>query len=216
MNTPEAQFAVLIKRVQSVLKPLGYKKEGKNFRLFEPDGLGKIICIKRNRWNTCDCLLFSLDIGVYFEKEPIIQNRRFKEIECQLRKVVARQDSGTLQLISGNGDWRENLEMRYWLITEDTDMEALFASIHLGLKVCFDWFDLFPDRKAAIEKILSGEADQYSDYNVMHYGNAKLLADMGYARQVYERIKDADPDCTYVVRLAQEIKRLSEEDTSWK
>ena len=210
MNTPEAQFAVLIKRVQSVLKPLGYKKEGKNFRLFEPDGLGKIICINRNRWNTCDCLLFSLDIGVYFEKEPIIQNRRFKEIECQLRKVVVRQDSGTLQLTPRNRDWREDLEMRYWLITEDIDTEALFASVHLGLEACFDWFNIFPDRKVTIEKILSGEADQYSDYNVMHYRNAKLLADMGYARQVYERIKDANPDYTYVVRLAQEIKKSLE------
>ncbi len=60
--------------------------------------------------------------------------------------------------------------------------------------------------------MLSGEADRYSDYNVMHYGNAKLLADMGFARQVYERIKDTDPDYTYVVRLAQEIKKsLAEE-----
>ena len=211
MNTPETQFTVLLKQIYNILKPLGYKKEGNNFRLFAQDGLGKIICVNRNRWNSWDYLLFSLDIGVYFEKDSIIQNLRFKEIECQLRKVIVRQDSGTLQLISGNGDWREDLEMRYWLITEDTDMEALFASVRLGLGACFDWFNLFPERKAAIEKILSGEADQYSDYNVMHYRNAKLLADMGYERQVYERIKDTDPDYTYVVRLAQEIKKSLEE-----
>ena len=118
MNTPEAQFTVLLKQVYNILKPLGYKKEGNNFRLFAQDGLGKIICVNRNRWNSWDYLLFSLDIGVYFEKDSIIQNLRFKEIECQLRKVIVRQDSGTLQLISGNGDWREDLEMRYWLITE--------------------------------------------------------------------------------------------------
>ena len=117
MNTPAAQFAVLLKQIYSILKPLGYKKEGKNFRLFEPDGLGKIICVNRNRWNTCDRLLFSLDIGVYFEKEPIIQNRRFKEIECQLRKVVVRQDSGTLQLTPRNRDWREDLESRLILFS---------------------------------------------------------------------------------------------------
>ena len=211
MNTPEAQFTVLLKQVYNILKPLGYKKEGNNFRLFAQDGLGKIICVNRNRWNSRDYLLFSLDIGVYFEKDSIIQNLRFKEIECQLRKVIVRQDSGTLQLISGNGDWREDLEMRYWLITEDTDMEALFTSVRLGLRACFDWFTLFPERKAVIEKMLSGETDRYSDYNVMHYRNAKLLADMGYARQVYERIKDTDPDYTYVVRLAQEIKKSLEE-----
>ena len=155
--------------------------------------------------------VFSLDIGVYFEKDSIIQNLRFKEIECQLRKVIVRQDSGTLQLTPGNRDWREDLEMRYWLITEDTDMEALLTSVRLGLGACFDWFNLFPERKAVIEKMLSGEADRYSDYNVMHYRNAKLLTDMGYGRQVYERIKDTDPDYTYVVRLAQEIKKSLEE-----
>ena len=211
MNTPETQFTVLLKQVYNILKPLGYKKEGNNFRLFAQDGLGKIICVNRNRWNSGDNLLFSLDIGVYFEKDSIIQNLRFMEIECQLRKVIVRQDSGTLQLISGNGDWREDLEMRYWLITEDTDREALLTSVRLGLEACFDWFNLFSERKAVIEKMLSGEADRYSDYNVMHYRNAKLLADMGYARQVYERIKDTDPDYTYVVRLAQEIKKSLEE-----
>ena len=90
-------------------------------------------------------------------------------------------------------------------------MEDLLASVRLGLGACFDWFNLFPERKAVIEKMLSGEADRYSDYNVMHYSNAKLFADMGYARQVYERIKDTDPDYTYVVRLAQEIKKSLEE-----
>ena len=30
--------------------------------------------------------------------------------------------------------------------------------------------------------MLSGQADQYSDYNVMHYSNEKLLADMGYIK----------------------------------
>ncbi len=212
MNTPETKFTALLKQIYSILKSLGYKKEGNNFRLFAPDGLGKVICVSRNRWNNLDYLLFSLDIGVYFEKESIIQKRRFKEIECQIRKVIVRQDSGTHQHAPGNGDWREDLEMRYWLITEQTDTEALFASVHLGLEACFDWFNLFPERKVTIEKMLSGEADRYSDYNVMHYRNAKLLADMGYARQVYERIKDTNPDYTYVVRLAQEIKKSLEEE----
>ena len=63
MNTPETQFTVLLKQIYNILKPLGYKKEGNNFRLFAQDGLGKIICVNRNRWNSGDNLLFSLDIA---------------------------------------------------------------------------------------------------------------------------------------------------------
>lgn len=36
----------------SVLKPLGWKKEGNNFRQYANDGLCKIINFQKSRWNT--------------------------------------------------------------------------------------------------------------------------------------------------------------------
>lgn len=209
---PSETFAGLLKRVHGVLKPLGYKKEGQNFRLFTPDGLGKIICFGKNRANTGDCLCFRLDIGVYFEKEPVIAERRFKEYDCQLRQLVKRRDSGSLQkrgllnALRPKSRREELLEDDGWVITVRTDPEALFASVRLGLACCLDWFGHFPDREAVIEMILTGKAQQYTWNNVLAYPTAKLLTGMGHGRRVYEQIRDTDPVHCRLVQLAREIR----------
>lgn len=212
MSTPQEEFAALLKRVHSeMLKPLGYKKEGQNFRLFTPDGLGRIICFSKNRGNSKDYLLFRLDIGVYFEKTPELAEKRFKEYDCQLRQLVNRRDSGTLQKrglldLLRPRDFREDCEDKEWLITGRTDTEALFASVRLGVAWSLDWFGHFPDRETVVQSILTGEAQQFVWNNVLAYPTAKLLDGMGCGRQVYERIKDTDPVHCRVVQLAREIK----------
>lgn len=209
--TPQEQFTALLKQAHGVLKPLGFKKDGQNFRLFTPDGLGKIICFSKNRGNSKDYLLFRLDIGVYFEKTPELTEKKFKEYDCQLRQLVERQDSGTLQKrgpldFLRPRDFREGCEDREWLITKRTDTEALFDSVRLGLDFCLEWFGHFPDRETVIQGILTGEAQQFVWNNVLAYPTAKMLDDMGCGRQVYERIKDTDPVHCHVVQLAREIK----------
>lgn len=42
-------FKDIMKSVYAELKPLGYKKDGQNFRLFQEDGLCKIINFQRDR-----------------------------------------------------------------------------------------------------------------------------------------------------------------------
>ncbi len=209
--TPQEQFTALLKQAHGVLKPLGFKKDGQNFRLFTPDGLGKIICFSRNRGNSKDYLLFRLDIGVYFEKTPEITEKKFKEYDCQLRQLVERQDSGTLQKrgpldFLRPWDFREGCEDKEWLLTKRTDPETLWASLRLGLDFCLDWFGHFPDREGVIRGILTGEAKQFVWNNILAYPTAKMLDDMGCGRQVYERIKDTDPVHCRVARLAREIK----------
>ena len=209
--TPQEQFTELLKQAHGVLKPLGFKKDGQNFRLFTPDGLGKIICFSKNRGNSRDYLLFRLDIGVYFEKTPEITEKKFKEYDCQLRQLVNRQDSGTLQKrglldLLRPRDFREGCEDKEWLITAKTDPDALWASLRLGLDFCLDWFSHFPNREGAIRDILTGEAQQFVWNNILAYPTAKMFTDMGYGRQVYEKIKDTDPVHCRVVQLAQEIK----------
>lgn len=209
--TPQEQFTELLKQTHGVLKPLGFKKDGQNFRLFTPDGLGKIICFSKNRGNSRDYLLFRLDIGVYFEKTPEITEKKFKEYDCQLRQLVERQDSGTLQKrglldFLRPRDFREGCEDKEWLITAKTDPDALWASLCLGLDFCLDWFGHFPNREGAIRDILTGEAQQFVWNNILAYPTAKMFTDMGYGRQVYEKIKDTDPVHCRVVQLAQEIK----------
>ena len=212
MTAPSEQFTALLKQVHSdILKPLGFKKDGQSFRLFTPDGLGKIICFTKNRGNSRDYLLFRLDIGVYFEKTPEITEKKFKEYDCQLRQLVNRQDSGTLQKrglldLLRPRDFREDCEDKEWLITQRTDTEALWASVRLGLEAALRWFAHFPDREGVIEAILTGEARQLVWNIPLSYSTAKLLDEIGYGRQVYEKIKDTDPIHCRVVQLAEEIR----------
>ena len=40
----------------------------------------------------------------------------------------------------------------------------------------------------------------------MKYDTAKMLADMGYEREVYDRIKDTDPKYKFQFELAEELR----------
>ena len=73
MNTPEAQFAVLIKRVQSVLKPLGYKKEGKIFAFLNQMGWERLFALTETV-GTLVTVCFSAWILVFILKK----SRSFK------------------------------------------------------------------------------------------------------------------------------------------
>lgn len=66
-------FKDIMKSVYAELKPLGYKKDGQNFRLFQEDGLCKIINFQRDRWNTKESIAFTMNTGIYFEKDVSIQ-----------------------------------------------------------------------------------------------------------------------------------------------
>ena len=85
----EDKYQELLRRAhEEILKPLGFKKDGQNFRQIAPDGLGKIVNFRKDKWNQKDRRLgFLIYTGVYFEPEPAIKNRAFKEYDCQLRQL---------------------------------------------------------------------------------------------------------------------------------
>ena len=180
----DERYKELLRQVYEILKPLGYKKEASNFRQIYKGGLGKILNFQKSKWNTNNEIQFVLNAGVYFEKENVIQNFRFKESECQIRKRV-----------NGNDSW--------WVINESTDMEKLYESVKNSLSMILDLFSVFTDKETTIELILNEKANSYSDITIMHYRNAKLLTDMGYAREVYELIKDSN--AKFLAELAKEI-----------
>ena len=64
----EEKYKELLKNLYAILKPLGYRKEASDYRLFRPDGLARIVNIQRNKNNTAQCCMFTINIGVYFEK----------------------------------------------------------------------------------------------------------------------------------------------------
>lgn len=78
----------------SVLKPLGWKKEGNNFRQYDNDGLCKIINFQKSRWNTSqeyDCQFrnrASSKGGTYRLNDTVDLSTFQEEIACIITDEV--------------------------------------------------------------------------------------------------------------------------------
>ena len=160
----DEKFKEFTRKLHEILKPLGYRKEGANYRIFGPDGLCRIINLQKNRWTTAVHCEFTINIGVYFEKNEKITNRRFKEYDCQIRKRVDERDMGGVK--------------QWWLIDPTTDLEKLLAELLPILQYIEEWFSHFPSRDETIVKILDGSAQQYSEDIIMNNDTKKLLAEI--------------------------------------
>lgn len=191
----DEKFCELLKKGYKLLKPLGYRKEGANYRCFGADGLCRIINFQRNKWNTKERCDFVINIGVYFEQNTMISNRKFKEYDCQIRQRINNRDyAGT--------EW--------WHLDSKTNIEELLQTLKPVLQHIEKWFSLFPSKETAIQMILDGTAQEYSCLNVMHFYTAKLLVDMGYSHEVYAMIKDTkdtNPKATMMIELAEKLQK---------
>ncbi|MEY8388658.1 DUF4304 domain-containing protein [Oscillospiraceae bacterium 38-13] len=181
----DARFRELLSRLREELGPQGWRKEGPSFRFFAPDGLCRIINFQKSRQNHSERLEFFINLGVYFEKDREVVNRRFKEYECILR-----------QRLNPDGPGQE------WRVQPET--EELFQDLRAALTRARDWFSLFPTKEETIESILSGEAQKNSGTIVMHYFTARLLTDMGYGDRVYAQIRDSK--APMLAELANQIR----------
>lgn len=184
----EARFRALLSRVHETLKPLGYGKDGANFRLYGGDGLCRIINFQKNRYNTREHLEFVINYGLYFEKEPEIQNRKFKEYECAERGRT-HPDAGD----------------SWWVLEPSTDQEALLESVRAGVAQALESMDAFPTRECLIEALLSTEdGSEASRRHPLSFHWAELLVEMGYRERVYERIRDSQAG--FLRELAEKIR----------
>lgn len=168
----EEAWRELLTEVHRLLKPLGWRKEGGNFRLLLPDGLGWIIQFQRDRTDTAEDIGFTVNAGVYFEKNVPITNRRFREVDCQVRARPA-----CLSPRYGRDTW--------WHLGEGADPTVLWEELRTFLlEDVLPFLDRFPTRERTVELILNGEAQAWTDMNILHLQTARLLADMGHGRQV--------------------------------
>lgn len=157
----EEKYKELLKNLYAILKPLGYRKEASDYRLFCPDGLARIVNIQRNKNNTAQCCMFTINIGVYFEKGDVLSNRKFKEYDCQIRKRVKSEE---------NEEW--------WIIEKDTDIEGLMESLQIILGHIEKWFDNFISKEETIHRILDKSVETVPDTMIMSYPTAKLKGDV--------------------------------------
>ena len=178
--------------VQHLLKPLGWRKEGGNFRLFLPDSLGWIIQFQRDRTNTAEEIGFTVNAGVYLETNVPMTNRRFREADCQVRARPA-----CLSPHYGRDTW--------WRLAAGTDLAALREEMKAFLlRDVLPFLDRFSTRERTVELILNGQAEAWTDRNVLHLDTARLLVDMGYGRRVLPLIEPAGN--AWFAALAAEIR----------
>ena len=133
MDKPvDVEFKKLLGELHKTLfKAKGYKKTGSNFRLYLPDGLCKIVNFQKSQFNDRDECRFTINIGLYFQKNPEQPYLMFQEYECQIRTRVA-------------GISRRYVGDHWWILTERTDSEKLCAELlALMQEDILPWLDQF-------------------------------------------------------------------------
>ena len=131
----DEKFNDLLKRVNGILKPLGYKKEGSNFRLYLPNGICKIFNFQKSKWNTKEHLEFCINAGIYFEKNDNINNLKFKEYDCIIRKRREREKGKF-------GVW--------WIINDYANMDEIYESVKIALEEIIRDFEFFSSKEKTI------------------------------------------------------------------
>lgn len=177
----QEELSDLLKKLhEAILKPCGFKKDGKDFRLIQDGELGKIVNFQSDRYNDAASCRFTINAGVYFESGTELENQTFKEYECQIRQRPA-----VLKHSYGKDTW--------WTIDKNTDPEQLQQELECFLNdTVLPWLDYFPTKAATIQSLLNGEAQKHGAKNTMHYDNAKLLTEMGYGSEVLPHIINID------------------------
>lgn len=135
----DEKFKELLTRLQKeLLKEKGFKKSGQNFRMFLPDGTCKIINFQKSMFNGDGECRFTINIGLYFQKDLENIYANFKECECQIRTRVA----GISRRYTGD---------HWWVQTEATDGERLFSELlTLMQEDILPWLDQFSCRRDVI------------------------------------------------------------------
>lgn len=149
-------------------KPLGYKKEGANFRLILPDGLGKVVNFQRNRYNTARRCSFTVNTGIYLEQDSVLKNTRFKEYQCLVRRRPR---------LSPPDPW--------WTIEEGKASGPVWAAMEETFsKAVLPWLDAFPSRQETLERLIESlRRQEYGDIPQPVY-LAGRLASWGYGQEL--------------------------------
>lgn len=170
----------------SVFKPVGWKKEGSNFRHYGSDGLCKIINFQKSRWNTSQECVFYINMGIYIEKEKEIEKKKFCEYECQFRNRASSKGGA-------------------YILNADVDLLSFQEQIaHIIADEVLVFLNNFDSKENFVKMLLSGEAQRYTCIPVMHYHTCKLLCDMGFKKEILAIIENKKS--SLFEELAAEIK----------
>lgn len=133
------RFDELLSKLHSeCFKPAGFKKTGSNFRMYLPNGIFKIVNFQKSMYNADGICSFTVNLGIYFEKNPENPNLKFKEYECAVRARI----SAVTQRYSSD---------QWWAISEALDDEKLQAElISVITEDVLPWLDRFSSKEETI------------------------------------------------------------------
>lgn len=151
-------------------KPLGYKKEGINFRLIQSDGLGKVINFQRSHNNTAQCCSFTINAGIYFEKETVLEYPKFKEYQCLLRNRPRLSDLDP-----------------WWTIEEGKSVDEVWAAVEKTFaQAVLPWLAKYPAKSKTVKMII---ADLMESSIPQPLYVANRLIDCGYGALLLPYLK---------------------------
>lgn len=89
----QSQFEQLVSKVVwPMFKARGYRKTGNNFRIYNPDGWGKIVNIQKSAYSDRNEISFTINTGLYLAKADTIfaepRAEKFLEPDCLVRTRV--------------------------------------------------------------------------------------------------------------------------------
>jgi len=99
----EVKFDLLVSNIWRHFKPLGYKKQGNNFRYYSREqNYGKIVNFQKSRWGSKNDITFTVNIGLYlpdfeFYLRGEYPSGSFCEYDCftcvRIGELIAKRDT---------------------------------------------------------------------------------------------------------------------------
>jgi hypothetical protein len=89
----QARFNNLVSRILwPIFKARGYRKTANNFRLYHPDGWGKIVNVQKSSFSDRNTIRFTVNTGLYLVKADTMfetaKEANFLEPDCLVRKRI--------------------------------------------------------------------------------------------------------------------------------
>lgn len=171
-NDLNQKVKVLIRNIfEETFKPLGFRRNGQNFRLYQDNGLCKIVNFQKYRYHHNQNCSFTVNIGLYFEKKMVIQNKNFCESQCQIKIRPYHEFYG---------------EEKWWSVNDDHNFDQFTNEVRSFLENrALPWLNEFEKKEDVIAEMLDKKAIEKYNYYLLHYDNACLLAECGYQAQLY-------------------------------
>lgn len=189
------KIKVLIRNIfEEYFKPLGFRQNGQNFRLYQENGLCKIVNFQKYRYNHNKNCSLTVNIGFYIEKDIVIQNRNFYESDCQIRIRPSHEYYG---------------EERWWPVNDDRSLEQFAKEIRSYFEnTALPWLNQFANREELIAEMLERNSMEKYNYHLLNYENAGLLAECGYGAQLLQLLENQENDNIPEIReLIRKIKK---------